>query len=67
MQSGKVCSAAWKIRHHTVSLGVADRRCLLDCAVSLFVSNIGFMSILKTLNLCTGLRIQYIYDGLVLV
>lgn len=49
MQSVKVCSAAWRIKHSTVSLGVADRRCLLDCAISLFVSNIGFISILKTL------------------
>jgi len=46
---GKVFSAALRIRHHTASLGVVDRRCLLDCAVFVFVSNIAFMSILETL------------------
>lgn len=38
---GKAYSGTFRVRHSTVSQGVADRRCILDCTVFLLVSDIG--------------------------
>lgn len=64
---GKVCTAALRIRHHTVSLGVADRRCLFGLCHSPVRFLILLSGHVKNSDLCTELRIEYSCDGQVLV